>query len=189
VQVLVHDVVNDDLPSESFALIHARFVLEHLCRTRRGNRPCRRMARARRCAGARRRRSFSALDSRNDLYRAAMQAWVDVLAMTGTDYQWARTFPQPLQRYGYREVSVRADVQVLQHGSASGRVGDRGGVAVPTRTSTGVVATPIARGSTDRPFRARETRGRPATEHSARRVRNEAARLDRDGFVVYGISW
>jgi SAM-dependent methyltransferase len=121
-QVQVHDVVSDDFPSGSFDLIHARFVLEHLAA---------REEVIERFAdwlspdgvlvlvdGA----SFSALNGPNPVYRNAMQAWVDVLAMTGTDYEWPRTFPQPLQRHGYRDVGAAAHVQVLQGGSAIARL-------------------------------------------------------------------
>jgi SAM-dependent methyltransferase len=117
VQVLAHDVLVDDFASGSFDLIHARFVLEHLVA---------REAVIERVEpwlapegvlilvdGA----SFPVLDSPNPSYRAAMQAWVDVLAASGTDYEWARTFPQPLQRHNYRQVGAFAHAQVLQGGS------------------------------------------------------------------------
>ena len=122
VQVRVHDVVADDFPSGSFDLIHARFVLEHLAA---------REEVIERVAewlspdgvlvlvdGA----SFSAINGPNRSYRQAMQAWVDVLALTGTDYQWPRTFPRPLQRHGYRDVGVLTSVQVLQGGSPIARL-------------------------------------------------------------------
>lgn len=122
VQVLVHDVVADDFPSGSFDLIHARFVLEHIAareevieRTAQWLTPEGVLVLV---DGA----SFSVLDSPNPRYRAAMRAWVDVLALTGTDYQWARTFPQPLQRHGYRDVGAACNVQVLQGGSPIARL-------------------------------------------------------------------
>jgi SAM-dependent methyltransferase len=122
VRVLVHDVTVDDFPSRSFDLIHARFVLEHLAAREE---VIERVADWLApngvvvlvdCA------AFPVLDSPNRSYRAAMRAWVDVLAMTGTDYQWSRTFPQPLQRHGYRDIGAVANVQVLQGGSPLARL-------------------------------------------------------------------
>jgi hypothetical protein len=50
--------------------------------------------------------SFPIASSRHAVYRDAMQAWVEVLASTGTDYDWSRTFPSPLSRHGYRDVGA-----------------------------------------------------------------------------------
>jgi hypothetical protein len=52
--------------------------------------------------------------SPHEAYRVAMQAWVDVIRMTGTDYEWTRTFPGPLQRHGYRDVGTAARTTVVQ---------------------------------------------------------------------------
>jgi SAM-dependent methyltransferase len=121
-RVQVHDVVVDDFPSSSFDLIHARFVLEHLVareevieRIAEWLAPDGALVLVD-CA------SFPVLDSPNRSYRAVMRAWVDVLATTGTDYEWPRTFPQPLQRHRYRDIGAVADVQVLQGGSSVARV-------------------------------------------------------------------
>jgi SAM-dependent methyltransferase len=121
-RVQVHDVVVDDFPSRSFDLIHARFVLEHLAareevieRVAEWLAPDGVLVLVD-CA------SFPVLDSPNRSYRAAMRAWVDILATTGTDYRWPRTFPQPLQRHRYRDIGAMADVQVLQGGSPIARV-------------------------------------------------------------------
>jgi SAM-dependent methyltransferase len=122
VRVLVHDVVVDDFPSGSFDLIHARFVLEHLAAREE---VIERVAEWLAPEGVLvlvDAASFSAVGSPNPSYRGAMQAWEDVLALTGTDYQWARTFPRPLQRHGYREVGVMADLQMMQGGSSIARL-------------------------------------------------------------------
>jgi SAM-dependent methyltransferase len=114
IRVLRHDVLTDDFPPGWFDIIHARCVFEHLA--------------AREevldrivpwltpegavvivdCA------SFPIFSSRNMLYRKALEAWVNVIGMTGTDYEWTRTFPEPLQRHGYRNVGASALVPALQ---------------------------------------------------------------------------
>jgi hypothetical protein len=55
--------------------------------------------------------------SRNPIYRKALQAWVDVLTLTGTDYDWARILPEPLQRHGYRDIGASAVVPTMQGGT------------------------------------------------------------------------
>jgi SAM-dependent methyltransferase len=117
VRVLAHDVVVDDFPPQSFDVIHARSVLEHLVAR---DEVVGRMAEWLApdgvlvlvdCA------SFPIASSRHAVYRDAMQAWIDVLALTGTDYEWSRTFPTPLQRYGYRDVGALVTAPVLRGGS------------------------------------------------------------------------
>jgi SAM-dependent methyltransferase len=121
VRVVEHDVVVDDFPPGSFDVIHARTVLEHL---ESRDAVVGRMAEWLApdgvvvlvdCA------SYPVFGSHNAVYRAAMKAWVDVLALTGTDYEWPRTFPAPLQRQGYRDVGALATVPVLQGGSPMAR--------------------------------------------------------------------
>lgn len=106
IEVLRHDVVADDFPPGSFDLIHSRAVLEHL--------PAREAVLDRLagwlaphgvlvvtdCLAA------PVLAAADPDYRAAMRAWIDVLALTGTDYDWAGGFPSPLEARGYREVGV-----------------------------------------------------------------------------------
>src|SRR6185437_14553288 len=101
IAVLEHNLFTDDFPAGSFDVIHARAVLEHI--------PAREETLDRitewlapdgvlvlvDCA------SYPIESSHNDDYRAALQAWVDVIGRTGTDYAWTRTFPEPLQRHGY----------------------------------------------------------------------------------------
>jgi len=120
-KVLRHDVLVDDFPSGSFDMIHARAVLEHI--------PAREEAIDRiapwlapdgvlvlvDCV------SFPVFSSPNEVYRDAMRAWVDVLALTGTDYDWGRTFPDPLIRHGYRDVDTAAIAPVLRGGSEAAR--------------------------------------------------------------------
>jgi len=105
VQVARHDVVHDDFPPGSFDVIHSRAVLEHLPE---------REAVLDRLAGwlapdgvlvA----TDCAIDSTAavpDPVGCALQAWIDVLARTGTDYSWGMAFPGPLVARGYREVGV-----------------------------------------------------------------------------------
>jgi len=121
IRVVEHDVVVDDFAPGSFDVIHCRSVLEHLV--------ARDDVVARLvdwlspdgvlvlvdCA------AFPIATSSHRRYRAAMQAWIDVLAMTGTDYDWARTFPAPLVRHGYREVGARVVSPVLHGGGPTAR--------------------------------------------------------------------
>ena len=119
--ILQHDVLTDDFPPGSFDVIHARCVLEHLAQ---------REAVLDRivawlapqgalvvvdCA------SFPIFGSRNRTYRKAMQAWVDAIALTGTDYEWTRTLPEPLARHGYRDVGASAMVSAMQGGTPIAR--------------------------------------------------------------------
>jgi hypothetical protein len=65
--------------------------------------------------------SYPIASSHHAVYRDAMQAWIDVLARTGTDYGWASTFPRPLQRHGYRQLGVQAIAPVLRGGGPTAR--------------------------------------------------------------------
>jgi SAM-dependent methyltransferase len=114
IRVLEHDVVTDDFPPDSFDVIHTRTVLEHVAQREEVlDRVIPWLAPEGvlvivDCA------SFPIFTSRNPTYRKAMQAWVDVLALSGTDYEWTRTFPEPLQRHGYRDVAASAMVPAMQ---------------------------------------------------------------------------
>jgi hypothetical protein len=47
-----------------------------------------------------------------------MGAWIEILARTGTNYSWARTFPEPLIQRGLEDIGAEVDVPVLRGGSA-----------------------------------------------------------------------
>jgi SAM-dependent methyltransferase len=121
IQVLAHDVVVDEFPPHSFDVIHARSVLEHLVgrdeivgRIAEWLTPDGVLVLVD-CA------SFPIASSHQPAYRVAMQAWVDVLALTGTDYDWARTFPTPLRRHGYRALGAQVAASALQGGAPNAR--------------------------------------------------------------------
>jgi len=121
ITVRQHDVLADDFPPGSFDVVHARAVLEHI--------PAREQALDRiaewlapdgslvlvDCA------SYPISSSPHEPFRDAMQAWVDVIGRTGTDYEWTRTFPDPLHRHGYRDVGAAAIAPVLQGGTPIAR--------------------------------------------------------------------
>jgi SAM-dependent methyltransferase len=119
--VLQHDVLVDDFPPGSFDIVHARAVLEHI--------PAREVALDRIVDwlapdGALvlgNFASFPVFSSPHEAHRDAMRALFEVLAITGTDFDWGRTFPEPLRRRGYRDVGVSAIVPVLQGGSPHAR--------------------------------------------------------------------
>jgi SAM-dependent methyltransferase len=121
VRVLEHDVAVDDLPPRSFDVIHCRSVLEHLAgRDEVVGRLVEWLAPDGvlvlvDCT------SFPIASSQHPVYRDAMQAWVDVLALTGTSYDWARTFPTPLRRHGCRDVGTRVTTPVLRGGAPTAR--------------------------------------------------------------------
>jgi ubiquinone/menaquinone biosynthesis C-methylase UbiE len=114
IRVLQHDAVTDEFPPESFDVIHTRAVLEHIAQREEVlDRIVLWLAPGGvlvvvDCA------SFPVFSSRNPIYRNAIQACVDVLAMTGTDYEWARSFPEPLQRHGYRDVGASVMMPTIQ---------------------------------------------------------------------------
>jgi ubiquinone/menaquinone biosynthesis C-methylase UbiE len=121
VRILRHDVAVDDFPRGSFDLIHARCVLEHVVardevvgRVAPWLSPDGVLVIVD-CA------SFPVLGSHNPIYRAAMSAWVDVIAKTGTNYDWTRSLPMPLLRHGYRDVGARALCPMLQGGTGTAR--------------------------------------------------------------------
>src|SRR5215470_10862662 len=120
-RVLRHNVVTDDFPSGSFDLIHARCLLEHIVAreevvvriadwlTPDG------VAVLVDCA------SFPVVGSPNNVYRAAMRAWVEAIGKTGTDYAWTRTLPTLLQRHGYRDVGASVMCPILRGGTPTSR--------------------------------------------------------------------
>jgi SAM-dependent methyltransferase len=115
--VMRHDILVDDFAPGSFDVIHARAVLEHIAdRDTALKRICRWLApggwlHLDDCA------SFSLATTTNDVYRRALEAWIAILARTGTDYTWARSFPTPLVRRGLVDVGAEVDTPVLRGGS------------------------------------------------------------------------
>ena len=121
ITVLRHDMLVDDFPPGAFDVVHARAVLEHI--------PEREHALDRivdwlspdgvlvlvDCA------SYPIYSSHHEPFRNAMTAWVDIIGRTGTDYSWTRTFPEPLQRHGYRDVGAAAIAPVLRGGTPIAR--------------------------------------------------------------------
>jgi SAM-dependent methyltransferase len=118
VTVLRHDLLADDFPAGSFDLIHARAVFEHIAdRDRALAKVCGWLAPGGRLVigdAA----WFTALSSNNSVYAAAFQALADLLAQTGTDYEWARTFPAPLLKCGLEDVGVEVWLDAVRGGGA-----------------------------------------------------------------------
>jgi ubiquinone/menaquinone biosynthesis C-methylase UbiE len=114
IEIVRHDVLIDDFPPGSFDIVHARAVLEHI--------PAREKVLDRiapwltpngalvlvDCA------SYPIYSSHHEAFAKAMAAWVDIIARTGTDYDWTRTFPEPLQRHGYRDIGAAAIAPVFR---------------------------------------------------------------------------
>ncbi len=105
VTVRRHDVVVDDFPPGSFDLIHSRAVLEHL--------PAREAVLDRLAGWLAPDGVLVVTDCAIDTTAAvpapvgaALQAWIEVLGITGTDYAWACGFPDPLVQRSYRDVGV-----------------------------------------------------------------------------------
>lgn len=120
VSVLRHDVTTDPLPAESFDLVHARFVLEHL--------PEREAVLDRMVSWlapggvvvVEAIAEFPVASSPNPVFRLAMSVVSAVLARTiGTDAMWARTFPAPLSGRGLTGVGAAVHLPVTGGGNAS----------------------------------------------------------------------
>jgi hypothetical protein len=118
--VLRHDVVNDPLPSGSFDLVHARFVLEHL--------PEReaildRLAQSLAPGGwlvIESLAKFPVQAAADDDFRAAMLAVESVLTQTiGTDFAWSRSLPRALDSRGLKSVGGASYVPLTGLGNAS----------------------------------------------------------------------
>lgn len=117
IRVLQHDVTVDSFPTGSVDVVYTRAVLEHI--TQREHVLDRISSWLAPdgilvvvdCA------SFPLASSQNPIFRAALQAYIDAVALTGTDYQWARRFPEPLQRRGYRDIGVSVMVPTVQGGT------------------------------------------------------------------------
>lgn len=121
IRTLQHDVATDEFPAGSFDLIHARSVLEHTAQREEVlDRIVPWLAPGgtlviNDCA------SFPLSSSINPHYRKVFEATLGVLALTGTDYEWARSFPEPLRRHGYQDLGVSAIVPPVQGGTPIAR--------------------------------------------------------------------
>jgi SAM-dependent methyltransferase len=119
-EVRRHDIVHDPLPAASFDLVHARFLLEHLPQRES---VLKRLASALTPGGFLVIESIAAfpLDSSPvPAFRSAMLAVKRVLASTiGTDTEWPRSFPAPLQRAGLVEAGAFVQVPPTGGGNAS----------------------------------------------------------------------
>jgi SAM-dependent methyltransferase len=114
VRVLRHDITRDPAPGDAFDLIHARALLEHL--------PARDEVIAR-LAGwlapggwllVEDSTVVSAIASRPELRRAE-EALMTVLTSTvGSDFEWARRLPAPLERAGLTETAADVFGPVLR---------------------------------------------------------------------------
>ena len=116
--VVRHDVLTDEFPPGSFDLIHARAVFEHIAdRDRALEKVCEWLAPGGWLVlgdAA----WFTATSSINPVYAATFQAVSDLLARTGTDYVWARTFPAPLISCGLKDVAVDVWLEAVSGGGA-----------------------------------------------------------------------
>jgi len=115
-----HDVVSDRPPAPGFALVHARFVLEHL--------PEREAVLDRLVAAlapggwlvVESLTSFPVQAAADDDFRSAMLAVQGVLARTiGTDCAWSRRLPTGLLDRGLVEVGAAVTLPVTGLGNAS----------------------------------------------------------------------
>ena len=105
-EVVRHDVVIDPIARVGYDLIHARFVLEHLPE---------REAVVAKLVSALKPGGWIVLEDvdfatcladRHAPYARAMGAFVAAMAMTGTDYDWARRLPDVLQAIGLQRIDA-----------------------------------------------------------------------------------
>jgi hypothetical protein len=113
-----HDLLIDDFPKGSFDVIHARAVFIHIAaRDTALPKVCEWLA-----PGGwlvlEDAAIFTATSSGNAAYAAATQAFWDLLARSGSDGEWARTFPAPLVRCGLEDVGVDVSLDVVRGKSA-----------------------------------------------------------------------
>ncbi|MFE9857792.1 class I SAM-dependent methyltransferase [Streptomyces sp. NPDC005780] len=114
---IVHDVTRDTFPAESFDLIHARFVLNHLPER---DQVLKRITEWLRPGGVLVVESFSWFpvdSSPNAGYRKALLRWSDLVRDTiGTDSRWARNYPSALGHYGLRDLDAHTVTQHIRGG-------------------------------------------------------------------------
>jgi SAM-dependent methyltransferase len=121
-KVMRHDLIADDFPAQSFDFIYARAVFEHI--------PDRKNALPRVCdwlvPGGQlyiENFAFYPVDSSSHAaYAAGMRAFADMIGKTGTDYTWARTFPQPVIDAGLADVGASFEAHAMRGGSPLARL-------------------------------------------------------------------
>lgn len=126
VRVLRHDVTADPPPGDDFDLIHARLVLEHI--------PTRddvvvRLASWLAPGGwlVLEDASYVPAIAARPALRKLEEAWMALTAsVMGSNVDWARTFPLPLDRAGLVETSAELSMPVLRGGSAIAATIDAG---------------------------------------------------------------
>jgi SAM-dependent methyltransferase len=106
-EVRRHDIESDPLPSESFDLVHARFLLEHLPRRQE---VLDRLIASLKPGGTVVVESITAFpiaSSPSAPFRAAMLVLQRTLAETiGTDADWPRSFPAPMVHAGLTDTGA-----------------------------------------------------------------------------------
>lgn len=115
--VLVHDITKDQFAPESFDIIHARAVLEHIA-TREDVLP--RLVEWLVPGGIlllEDAANFPVDAAADPGYGRAWLACSEILARTGTDYRWPATFPDPLKRAGLRDVGADVALPMMRGGS------------------------------------------------------------------------
>ncbi|MEB3062488.1 class I SAM-dependent methyltransferase, partial [[Mycobacterium] zoologicum] len=117
IQVLQHNVLTDEFPAGSFDIIHIRAVLEHIAHREHVLDRISSWLAPGGCLVVVDCASFPLASSHNLIFRTAIEAYIDMVALTGTDYEWARRFPEPLQRRGFRDIGVSAMVPTVQGGT------------------------------------------------------------------------
>jgi SAM-dependent methyltransferase len=117
VRVLRHDVAAEEAPGDEFDLIHARLVLEHI-RTR--DQVVERLASWLAPGGwlVLEDASYVPQIAARPALRRLEEAWVRMAAGTmGSDVDWARTFPLPLERAGLTATSAELSMPALRGGT------------------------------------------------------------------------
>ena len=113
-----HDVVNEEFPSESFELIHARLLLSHLPDRAAVLRKLFRWLTPGGVLVVEGMCWYPVHSSKNDVYRTAMNAYDQATArLVGTDSSWMRRLPQVLDEIGFVDVRVALHAHAVQGGS------------------------------------------------------------------------
>jgi SAM-dependent methyltransferase len=122
VEVLRHDVYQDEFPPASFDFIHTRYVVIHLPDPERA---VSRLARWLKPGGVlllEEPSFFPIKDSPHPAYRKVMRAFRTHLERAvGTDTEWARNLPVPLQGKGLDAIGYDARIQRIAGGDDEAR--------------------------------------------------------------------